>query len=256
MFVEDNSIRISQSIIQRGLFRPSGFLLEPAHNAQLAVVALAVTLFKDKSIITKSSIIVTIGCILSTSGMGIALVLGVWIYYLITMDISIRKKMGVLGIGAVSIPFIILILSKFTFFQMAIARVTGGFGVSETAYSGRTYYSYLLDDFSFLQKLFGMGYNNIPIVSNITGQGTTTAYMIGILKIRYCLGLIGVVLFLIACILFTIKSNNYKKIIMIAYIGLFFVADVVNPYTIFFYLAIIMCPSIGKYGGNEVVGQA
>ena len=86
-------ISVTGSIMK--IYRPSAFFLEPSHLAIYCTPALAITLLSGKNNKRKmiSAIIITLGILLSTSGLGIGVVTLLWsVYGLFYFDKNIEHK--------------------------------------------------------------------------------------------------------------------------------------------------------------------
>ena len=77
-----------------GFYRPSGFFLEPSHVFLYFFPSIAFLLFTPKTNIRKiiSAAVLSLGVVLSTSGMGIAVVAGFWAIYILLYSAKGNKK--------------------------------------------------------------------------------------------------------------------------------------------------------------------
>ena len=77
-----------------GFYRPSGFFLEPSHVFLYFFPSIAFLLFTPKINIRRiiSAAVLSLGVVLSTSGMGIAVVAGLWAIYILLYSAKGNKK--------------------------------------------------------------------------------------------------------------------------------------------------------------------
>ena len=122
-----------------GLYRPSAMFLEPSHFSQYCIFALISVLFpvRGKPNLKKASAI-ALGCILTTSGMGIALTFGVVVWYIVLNEQKISTKILTISIGIIALGISIIVLSRMSFFQTALQRVFSSVD-GYNAISGRTH---------------------------------------------------------------------------------------------------------------------
>ena len=105
-----------------GLYRPSALFLEPAHYAQYCCFALISALFPNKGKVNvKKTVLIALGCILTTSGMGIMLTFGILAWYFFAKSkgrwlSGIIKLMPAIIIGTI-------VLLQIPFVQTALQRV-------------------------------------------------------------------------------------------------------------------------------------
>lgn len=207
-----------------GMYRPCAFFLEPAQYTCCCVYGLLSVLCKDK-INYKKAIFISVGMILTTSGMGIALTFGLWIwrYVLGSSRIGILKRLrNVFGVFVlVAIAF--LILSRFPFFNAAISRI---FGDSDTigAFQGRTLgWDKFFAGHHYTEFIWGFGYDAIPEM-----------YITGFMTILYAYGIVGYALLLFFFLRVIFKGDRFVKMVCLIFLALMFVANVNGfIYTVF-----------------------
>ena len=209
------------------LFRPSGFFLEPSHFAQYASMSLISLLLidVDNSKITKA-LFITAGCLLTTSGIGIFLVMIIWGWYgLLVKKINFFRiiKFTLLATG------IIIILLQFSFIDLAIERVFGE-----------------VDGYNAIDgRLWAWGPAIGPMDGNILvfGYGTSTffdGYLTGLMQIIVQFGIVGIVLFTLPFIYISVHSRKtYVVLGSVVYCGLMLVASVSNVYSMVFYTGLV-----------------
>lgn len=194
-------------MIINGLFRPSAFFLEPAHFSQFCLIGLASSLARNDLLFNKKAIAISIGIILTTSGIGIVSVVCLWVLKLLVNGQGITNKVIArifLGIGILVIMCVILFAVSNSF-RMAVTRIFVASGGHNSAILGRLGNAYLLKQLNSMELLFGMGYRNIP-----TYGDNIQYYMTGIVELLYCQGIVGTFLFIICYFQMIIKSFRTK----------------------------------------------
>lgn len=139
--------RISVTGSVMSLYRPSAFFLEPSHMTLFSFSALALIIlsenFKREHLF--SALLISLGCLLSTSGMGIALVLGIWGIYFIkcisgkgTVKERLKQLISKRNLVWLAVVLIAILLAYLyiPFFQTSINRIFG-IGGTKSAIKGR-----------------------------------------------------------------------------------------------------------------------
>ncbi len=194
-------------MVYNGLFRPSALFLEPAHFAQYCSIGLACLLLEEEKRVNGKTILVSAGIIMTTSGIGVLTVIFLWLYiYLINMDTVSQKKMveTVGGILFVLVVFVILIFSS-DFFIQTMNRLLPSQG--GTAIKGRIWSIKYVMDLTGLDRVWGMGYKNIPMNYSTGYQ----IYMTAIVEMLYCQGIVGTLLFVLLYMQMMLKAHLYKE---------------------------------------------
>ena len=213
------------------LYRPCALFLEPAHFSQYCLFALISVLFTKKSKINiKRAILIMMGIVLTTSGMGIlmsAFVIG-W-YVLLKRDNFSKHIKRILGWSvAAAVAFIVLL--QIPFFQSALQRVFSSFE-GYNAIQGRTgNWSEALSGMVGADRWFGYG-----------GEHSYRWYLSGMPDTIYRFGIVGVAIQgLIFLYLVVKRTDNYVICCTVVFIALFCVAHLTGALTQMFYFAVIM----------------
>ena len=187
-----------------GLFRPSAFL----------------SLANNEELLNKKAIIISIGIILTTSGLGIVTTFAIWMVKLVINGKGLTRSTIIylcVGLLILILAFIALFAVSNSF-RMAVARITTGSVDHKSALEGRLGTWILLKDLNAEELLFGMGYGNIPTY----GVKRITYYMTGIIELLYCQGILGTSLFLLCYIQMMLKAFRRNALtalyILIVYI--------------------------------------
>lgn len=217
--------------IGSNMYRPSAFFLEPSHNSVYVLVAL-IALIRDEIELhanhLREIIIITIGVVLSTSGIGFFCV-GLLLFYRLFFKekFTIRKIINIFFVGIICCLCIYFLL-RIDFIQQIVNRVLGNYE-GYNAITGRTFaYDWLIPDMKKYEKIWGVGYLNRPIF-----------YVTGYILHRYCLGLIGVFLFWFMLFHNITKKTYRGLIITVLYFGLYFTTSNIYSSALIFFGVLI-----------------
>lgn len=233
-----------------GIYRPSAFFFEPSHFSEYAIIVLLWNLLKNKEKNNiKKAVIISLGILLTRSGMGIAMVMGAWIvYYINTLDL--KKNENVLNAVLVVVCSIVMfaLCLKLPFFQTAVNRVVATHN-DYNAVNGRLFFwDYYFSQFNFSQFVWGAGFSTLEL----------DKYMTGFMKLLYCSGSIGVFLFYFMLLQHVSKKERFKSTFISFYSVLVFFAGLVSVLNLVFYLTIIFSKKnseieeCGLYDINEI----
>ena len=219
-----------------GLYRPSALFLEPAHYSQYCCFAFISALFPADGAKPnlKRAALIALGCILTTSGMGIALTFGIMVWYILLNQTSKGPKLVSVIKWIPVVAIVIVVLLKFPFFQTAIQRVVGDVD-GYNAIRGRTHnWSSAIGTMSGRDLWFGYGYSaKYPF------------YLAGLPDTIYKYGVVAVILeFFCFLYLMLKKLDNYVWCCCIVFILLFCFAHLTSFYIQVFYFGIIVADAI------------
>lgn len=162
----------------RSFYRPSAFFLEPSHLYLYLFPHLLILLFEkgfNREAFIKS-IIITIGLILSTSGMGVMFAVGAWVLFIVlrdeqTGDFSIKnifRKRNLIVLGIFLVAFIISAMYV-PFVRRTVMRIFSK-GSGTNAISGRIKSAMsLFEGLSIKQWILGVADNTHAFSFNIPG---------------------------------------------------------------------------------------
>lgn len=164
-------------------YRPRAFFLEPAHMAQYSSLAIVSVLYpmKEKKADIKRAIAIALGVLLTTSGIGIALCLGVFGWYAL---FSQRKKgTKVIYLFGWSIAFVAAtaILMQFSFFRFALQRVFGEVDGYNAIWGRTLFWKRHVGSLIGTEVFFGRG-----------TLYTMRGFMTGLMEVISCYGYVGV----------------------------------------------------------------
>lgn len=219
----------------KALFRPSGIFLEPAHFAQYAIIGLISLIERGRTKRrTEKILLIAVGILFSTSGIGIVLCAGAMLFLLwMKMKSTDKtKRVGQMVLYLMLISVICLGLMQIPFFQTALLRVFGDVD-GYNAVDGRSVlWEVTVGTMQGRELLWGVGRNYQNDLGFMTGLNT----------VLYRFGWIGLALNAFAWLSLTInrlKSNYFQLATAIIYAGLFFSSDIVGFISIAFWYSVV-----------------
>ena len=186
----------------------------------------------------KIALLLTVGLLLSTSGMAIAVVIAAWAFYLLLYSkysdkYTIQKLLSAKSVISLVVGVLILMVLyfKIPFIQSTVNRIFIGDQYGNTAISGRTLQAgQLIRQMSGKQLLFGVTKDVSDIEFNLSGYAAT----------MYKYGLIGTVLSYIVYLRGVIQLRRQFRIISLVVLVIsFFSAHTHGTYHLIYYVLII-----------------
>ncbi len=220
------SLKYSQTSVI-GLFRPSAFFLEPSHFSQYCLVGLAFSLFDNTLSSVKKAVIIALGLVLSTSGIGIVYGAVLFVIYFFARGILNKKNFKYLVFGCVAIIIFYFVLDKIGVVDLLKIRFAST-GKNSGILGRLGDLKYVFYDFSFRDFLIGRGYGGA-----LTNESN---FLPAFFRWIYQLGLIGIGLLGIITAAIWNKTDICGKIIILVFILLSMMASVSVPAYLFFYL--------------------
>lgn len=147
------------------LFRPTSLFYEPAHFFEYVIIGVIIYLFRYKETPKNdifNAIFLALGIVLSTSGMGILTIAGIFGFWLLqqlsrTKFIRVRKEIFFLTvIGLIAVAFFL----QSGFGQSVLSRLFDT-GTNYSALDGRTEIYERIFSFDTGRVLLGSGYGNV-----------------------------------------------------------------------------------------------
>lgn len=214
------------------LYRPSAFFLEPSHYTQYCSLAMLSVLFPfgNKKANLKKAIWIALGSVLTTSGIGIVLCIGVlgW-YVLFTKRKQGTKIKTILGWCIIAV-IAFAVLMQFSFFAQAVQRIFGEVDGYNAIWGRTLYWDSYIGSLKGIQAFLGKGVLNIP-----------EGYMTGLMTIIYSYGYLGVALTLVVFIyLFCKGKGNYSRCVCVIYCGLSCIADLTSFLSYVFWFGVVI----------------
>ena len=236
-----------------GLYRPSALFLEPSHFAQYCCFALISFLFprKGKPNLIKAGFI-ALGCVLSTSGMGIAMVCAIFAWYFLVSRVKLESKLFYVFLFTPLVLLGLFLILRLPFVQTALRRVFSNVD-GYNAVRGRTgQWSRAIAPMAGTDLWFGYG-----------NSADYPYYLAGLADTIYKFGLIGTLLEF-ACFLHLMfrKFDRYIWCCCLVFLALFYVAHLTSFYSQIFYLGLAAAEAVaslrrpapaGTIGGSQFV---
>lgn len=229
-----------------GFYRPSSFFLEPSHFAIYCTPVIAATLFSrtgDEKRERRLALFVSLGVLLSTSGMGIGAIVFCWGIYLAffygqngeVRTIQLRKIFSVRSILLIAAFLIVLavLYLKVPFVQLSVQRIFVASGNSSlTAIEGRTMTGRKsLTLMHGIRKLIGFG-----DIIDITDWNMAAFFFV-----TFRFGWIGTILFYSFYVYSAFKLKREAQILTILFLILsFFTVHMFGAYYKMYYTMIIL----------------
>lgn len=229
------SERIMKGVAEgTSLFRPSAFFLEPSHFAQYAAVGLAGLLFPVEQTKPRYGkiILISLGLICSTSGMGVMIFIYEFILYTI---LNMKGKSSTTNLFHIIIYCLLAAgafaaLMQINMFHLTIQRVFGQVD-GYNAISGRTgSWNNYVTKLSGTELLFGRG---------MASTNELIYWVTGGISLIYTLGIIGLILFAVMIALGMVKSNKRSLCLGCYYLLITFFSETTVGVAVIFHIIII-----------------
>lgn len=215
------------------LFRPSAMFLEPSHMSQYFLVYLIYSLFRPK--INKrdiiDAIVTSVGILCTGSGIGVVALIALVLFFIV---ICFSKNPVKALLPAILILVCGCILFQTTYMQAVVSRfLTDNTAGGGNALFGRIGSGYILfSSLPFGLQLFGRGFGNTP----------TNIYLNGITYLLNTIGIFGCGIFVSICIYIYIRVNFWRKILLLCFISLLFVAQMFTAFSLVLYFLLLTAP--------------
>lgn len=196
---------INGKSVGSSLFRPSAFFLEPSHFAGYVAIGLTDLLFSAKPVKNRFGkvILISLGLICSTSGMGVMVLIGEFVLYAV-----LHMKNKPIGTNILRIIIccvlalgIFAALMQINMFHLSMQRIFGKVD-GYNAIAGRTgAWHVYINNMTGTELLFGRGTAGRSELNPIF-------HITGMVFLIYTLGIIGAILFAVMIALGMVKSNT------------------------------------------------
>lgn len=219
-------------IVYNGLMRLAAFFAEPSHFVHFVSPMMFQYMLTEEKRRKKFKLLVfvSIGIVLTTSGMGIFTVATLWLFYVLKMLGSKKIKYLFYGL-ALLITFILVVVLLFNYnaaFQASILRIFMSSNIGSSAITGRTAgIEELLNILNGRELWFGIG----EVENRIAG-----GFIGGTFQVLYTNGIIGVALYLMIYLYAAIKLPCGKRWHSLYLIGISFVAGINSIYFLLYYI--------------------
>ena len=244
-------VQTAEKVYDTGLYRPASFFLEPSMFAQYVVIGIMFLRLSGAKDIKnfRIAIFLSVGVIASTSGIGIATLIVIWLLSYWT-EIAKKKNLlkGLYGIFAFVIVFFVA-YSVSDSLKEAVLRIFGFGNMSDySAFAGRTRgVRFMFDALKGKPELwFGTGEYIV--------RWYTWGFLGGIFRTVYEYGMIGATLFVFAFFSLGLRTRSWQKWIAFYVLALCVVTGMPKQYIMFFYL-LICCVNSRQNHQNTYVLQ-
>lgn len=212
-------------------YRPSAFFLEPAHFAQYCFIGMSILLLDKDLFSIPKAILISIGIICTTSGMGIGMICSVWGYYCFTVLNKSSLSMRIKRLLIYSFLFIILVFIslQIPIVKFTISRIITKDNMEYNAISGRLFWwNTYIANLSGENLISGLGISNTPQV-----------YFTGIMELIYCYGIIGLFFFYLIICKFCFVRNKEVRFYSLMMGILMIFANLVGFISFIFYFGVM-----------------
>lgn len=219
------------------MFRPTSFLLEPAHMSRYLIISLSVALFGR---VEKNrwfwAIVISIAIFASTSGIGLMSCLMVWFIWLLAGRYGKNDKRIPAYYIFIYIAIVItgIIALNNSVIQLSLYRITNS-NLSDVNTAGGARFRGFMQYFNLdvFGKMFGMGYGSTP-------NTVLSTWFSGASYMLYGTGIIGLLVCLIMFINLYINSRSrLAKVLCVIFFFLFIVDDCFMSNISILYLSMI-----------------
>lgn len=222
-----------------GFYRPASIFLEPSHFFIYVFPNFLLILFSEAKHKKINLILMSLGLLCSTSGMGILFLIVSWIIYFsfyssnretLIFTYIFRKKV-IITYVFLALAFVYL-YNEISFIQSTIDRIFVGDKYGNTAISGRTREGFmLLNELSLREWMFGVSTDTNDIKFNLSGFVATI----------YKYGIIGVVLSYFFYLYSLAKLDIVHKYMAFIILGIsFFVAHTHGTFYMLYFSSFLM----------------
>ncbi len=209
------------------MYRPCAFFIEPAQFSQYCIIGLGSTLFSNAPAI-KKAILISIGLIMTTSGMGVVLTFGMWAWWILSRGKNNNKRHTFVLI--LLLILVVLALNQTSFFQSVVSRFMGPSDDSLNAITGRTmYWEVYFGDGQLSNFIFGRGLSDLP-----------EEYFTGIMTQIYVYGIVGTAFLVLFLLNLLFKTKQLPMIFTAIYFALLFLANLTGFIPMIFNFGIIV----------------
>lgn len=247
----ENYAQLDYQALYHNMFRPTSFLLEPAHFARYLCIPLILTVFDDGHEKKWLWAFVMSGAIIaSTSGIGticVAFIWGIWLF---------KNLISAFRTGKIDIKYIVLFIVltgivhfsiKSDIVQSTIQRITNTRLTDINTAGGARFRGYLqYFQLPLFNLIVGKGYGSTPDTGLVT-------WFSGASYILYGCGLIG----FLVCVLMFVKlfdtySNVAQRALCIIFFLLFFMDDCFMSHVSVMYLTFICMNPVRDFERTQI----
>lgn len=211
VFLPEMGTRLDYELYYKYVYRPSSLFLEPSYYVLFASLGLAASLFcvdkANNNVNIIVSLIITISIVLSTSTLGILVLIVNWVLYFYNSFYIEKKKLSIskiIFLFAFCIFMSYLLLSPMA--EMLISRTMSGGSFSTRILRGLL----IARSLDLFQMLFGVGINNVS--NYVLYYGISTPY--DEINLNYVSSVIGTYVMsgiLVFCLYIRVYLKSWTK---------------------------------------------
>lgn len=224
-----------------GLNRPSAFFHEPSHMAQTCIIGLGSCLYREVPKI-KKALLVTMGFVACTSGMGLVLTAAMWGWWRISQeDKGVIYKVGIIVGVAIALVIAYFVLDQIPFTHSILNRFVGTDEGNYNAIEGRTFgWDILFAGKDFWELFWGFGPEALP-----------KFYLTGFMSQLIVYGYAGVILLFVFLGRFILGSQGLARTQAIIYASLLFIANIIGFVFLIFQTGVIIALNYQYNHGDD-----
>lgn len=227
----DHAIFREGSIYQ-GMYRPSAFFLEPSYFAQYCSVGVLSLLFPGRrnhpTVRLMLALFVALGCVLTSSGMGIAICASIFCLYVLFTPSPRERRVKRIFLWVVAAAVAFAVLMQFDFFYLSVKRIFDEVNGSNAFTARFQNWDAVIGSLQGLELWFGKGIASLP-----------TCYITGLMKLIWYFGIAGAALAAIALTwLFARSKTPMGRCLCVLFTGLLVIANVFDFMSMIFWLAL------------------
>ena len=222
--------------------RFGGFFPEPAHFAQYNIICLISSLFPKESDTgnIKRAMLLTLGILLTTSGMGLALGAFVWMtwYVFYKREKSSNRFVNILFNVVVVIIAALLLFAlamQFDAFQLVVDRIFGIHNSSYNAIQGRSWAYNMYQRLDRNSQIYGVGYGFVPPI-----------FMASVPLTLYTTGIFGLITLVYSLVYLILKSKGFSREVCVVFALMLLFTGVFNQRGVAFYYSFMIAGAMVK----------
>lgn len=248
----ENYSQIDYELIYSRMFRPTSFLLEPAHISRFLIIPLIILMFEQKFKYRWFwAFVISAAILASTSGTGLIAVDLVWFLWIVVgLTGQNGKKLPVSYLFLyITVVVVVIIALNTDVVQAALFRITSSDLMDVNTASGARFRGYLeYFQLDYWGIILGRGYGNIPDITYLPIWFSGASYML------YGTGIVGFLVCITMFVSLFVKNKNMiSKFLCIVFAFLFFTDDSFMSHVAVLYFSFICmsCDKVSDEVNNE-----
>lgn len=232
MVTDSDHAVFREGSIYQGMYRPSAFFLEPSYFAQYCSVGVLSLLFPGRmnhpTVRLLLALFVTLGCVLTSSGMGIAICASIFCLYVLFTPSPRERRVKRVFIFLLVAAVAFAVLMQFDFFYNSVMRIFDEVNGSNAFAARFQNWEKVIGALTPEQLWLGKGIESLP-----------GCYITGLMKLILYFGLLGVAVALVLLIwLFARSATPMGRCLVVLFTGLLVIANVFDFMSMIFWLAL------------------